>query len=182
MLTFFSLAAATLLSEDLTCITAGLLIQQGAIGAAAGVAACTLGIFAGDVGLWAVGRLGGRAVVRWPWLARRIGNAGMETLRSWIADHAGQAILASRFLPGTRLPLYVVAGLAGLPGLVFARWALLATVLWTPAFVMLTAVFGDTFVRGVSPVIGSAWVANLGAAAIVLGILTTFRSVAGRRA
>ncbi len=41
----------TFVSEDLACITAGLLIRRGAIGSTAAIAACTLGIFAGDVGL-----------------------------------------------------------------------------------------------------------------------------------
>ena len=51
MLTFLSLMFGTLVSEDLACVTAGLLIQRGQIEASSAVVACTLGIFAGDVGL-----------------------------------------------------------------------------------------------------------------------------------
>ena len=42
-----------------------------------------------------------------------------------------------------------------LPGSVFAAWALLGTLLWTPALVLLTATAGDAFVARVSPVLGS---------------------------
>ena len=64
MLTFCSLMFGTLVSEDLACVTAGLLIQRGQIGASSAVAACALGILAGDVGLWGIGRAFGRAARR----------------------------------------------------------------------------------------------------------------------
>ena len=50
------------------------------------------------------------------------------------------------FPPGSRLPLYVIAGIVELPGMVFAGWALLGTLLWTPALVLLTAIIGDEFI------------------------------------
>jgi membrane protein DedA with SNARE-associated domain len=56
MLTFLSLMFRTLVSEDLACVAADLLIQRGQVEASSAVLACTLGIFAGDVGLWAIGR------------------------------------------------------------------------------------------------------------------------------
>ena len=63
---FLALMAATFISEDLAGIGAGLLIREGRIGFWAGVAACALGILAGDVGLWYVGRISRRIVGRWP--------------------------------------------------------------------------------------------------------------------
>ena len=54
---FLTLMLGTLVSEDLACIVAGLLIREGRIGFVPGVAACALGILAGDVGLWFVGRV-----------------------------------------------------------------------------------------------------------------------------
>ena len=127
MLTFFSLMVGTLVSEDLACITAGLLIQRGQIGAPAAIAACALGIAAGDVGLWGLGRLFGRAALEWSWIARRVDPAYGDRLRLWLNRRAGWAIVASRFLPGTRLPLYVVAGFVRLSGTVFTFWALVGS-------------------------------------------------------
>ena len=182
MLAFFSLLGGTLISEDLACIAAGLLVQRGDLRPASGVLACAVGIFVGDVGLWAIGRLCGRAALMWPRIARHLEGERFMELRSWLEGHAGKAIVASRFLPGTRLPLYVIAGLMGLPAIVFTRWALLATVLWTPAFVLLSASLGEAFVSRVSPAIGSAWVADVVAALVLAVVMRTFRSAVNARA
>ena len=155
MLTFLSLMFGTFVSEDLACVTAGLLIQRGQIEASSAVVACTLGIFAGDVGLWAIGRA-------------CLHPNRLQELRLWLDHHAGWAIVASRFLPGSRLPLYVLAGLVRLPGSVFATWALLGTLLWTPALVLLTATAGDAFVARMSPVLGSGVTTVIAAAVMVL--------------
>jgi len=171
MLTFLSLMFGTLVSEDLACVTAGLLIQRGQVEASSGVLACTLGIFAGDVGLWAIGRTCGRTVLVWPRVARRF-----HEFRSWLDRRAGWAIVASRFLPGSRLPLYVIAGIVELPGIVFAGWALLGTLLWTPALVLLTAIIGDGFIGPISSLIGSAWKADIVATVVMVVLLRSMRA------
>ena len=180
MLTFFSLMFGTLVSEDLACITAGLLIQRGQIGASSAIAACALGIFAGDVGLWGIGRVFGRAALEWPWIAERLESDRLGEFRSWLDRHAGRTIIASRFLPGSRLPLYVIAGLVRLPGAVFARWALAGTLLWTPVLVLLTAWLGDAFIAGISPVVGSGWAAQAVAAAVMVSLVHGLRSSSSR--
>ena len=54
------LVAGTFVSEDLTCILAGVLILQGQVGAFPAIAACALGIWLGDLGLWCAGRAAGQ--------------------------------------------------------------------------------------------------------------------------
>ena len=102
---FLALMAATLISEDLAGIGAGLLIREGRIGFWAGVAACALGILAGDVGLWYVGRISRGTVGRWPVLSRRVQQLPLDDMRQWLEEHAASSMIASRFMPGTRLPL-----------------------------------------------------------------------------
>ena len=176
MLTFLSLMFGTLVSEDLACVTAGLLIQRGQVEASSAVLACTLGIFAGDVGLWAIGRTFGRTVLVWPRVARRLQPNRFHEFRSWLDRRAGWAIVASRFLPGSRLPLYVIAGIVELPGIVFAGWALLGTLLWTPALVLLTAIIGEGFIGPISSLIGSAWKADIVAAVVIVVLLRSMRA------
>ena len=60
MLTLVTLAFATLVSEDLTCVAAGVLVAEGRLHPLAAISACAVGIFGGDFGLWLVGRTGGR--------------------------------------------------------------------------------------------------------------------------
>lgn len=146
MAILLSLMLGTFASEDLACVTAGVLVQRGQVAAVPAIAACALGIFTGDVLLWAAGRLGRRGASRWWLLATVLDNHRTEPFAAWLHRHAAQAILASRFLPGTRLPLYVAAGVVGVSATVFALWALVAAVLWTPVLVMLTARLGEAFV------------------------------------
>ena len=170
----------TLVSEDLACITAGLLIQRGQTGASSAISACALGIFAGDVGLWGIGRVFGRAALEWPWIAQRLESDRFHEVQSWLDRHAAQAIIASRFLPGSRLPLYVIAGLVRLPGAVFASWALVGTLLWTPVLVLLTATLGDAFIAWISPVAGSGWATHAVAAAVMVSLVHGIRSSSSR--
>lgn len=173
-----TLILATFVSEDLACVAAGLLVQRGRIDLTAGILACTFGIFAGDVGLWGLGRVFGRATLGWPWMTRRLGGARAQELRAWLERHAAGAIVGSRFLPGTRLPLYVIAGVLRMPAAVFALWALLGAVLWTPTIVLLTAALGDAFVDRLAPIVGLGWVPRVAVALIVILMMQIVRSFA----
>jgi len=180
MLAFLSLAVGTLISEDLTCISAGVLIQRGAIDPFTAIVACGLGILVGDVGLWAVGRIFGQAALTWPWVARHLGRGGVEQLRVWLQEHAAWAILGSRFLPGTRLPLYVVAGVVRMPCAAFTLWASVAALLWTPFLVLATANFGDAVVTRLSGAIGATWLPSLLVGAFGVTVATLARSLRHR--
>jgi membrane protein DedA with SNARE-associated domain len=136
MLTLLGLAAATVISEDAACLGAALLIARGTVPAFDAIAACTIGIFAGDLGLWALGRAGAAGLARWRFAARYLALARAHQASQQLLDRAAQVIVASRFFPGTRLPLYVAAGATGVPFRRFAGWSLLACCIWTPAIVL----------------------------------------------
>jgi len=179
IITLLGIIFGTFVSEDLTCIATGLLIQRGQVGVSAGILACTAGIFVGDVGLWAIGRVFGRAALAWPWTARRLRTQNVEDARDWLTRHAAGAIVASRFLPGTRFALYVVSGVLRVSGPIFMLWALVGALLWTPTIVLLTATLGDAFVGRIAPLVGSRWTSRLtlaGAIAVALYIGRTVGS------
>src|SRR5262252_1783385 len=182
MLSFLGIVVGTFASEDLTCIATGLLIQRGEVGVIAGVLACTTGIFVGDLGLWLLGRIFGQAAIAWPWTARGLGTRRVDEIRAWLERHAAGAIVSSRFLPGTRFALYVVAGVLRLPAAVFAVWALVGAMLWTPTIVLLTATLGEAFIGRVAPVVGVGWPARIAVAAIALGSIRAARALASPHA
>jgi membrane protein DedA with SNARE-associated domain len=140
----FGLAAGTLVSEDLTSISAGLLAREGVLDLLPAIAACTAGVYVGDLGLWALGRVVGRRALRWNWIARRVNPTMLANLGVRLDGRMGLAVLASRFLPGSRLPMYLALGISGRRPLAFVAWSFLAVVLWTPALVWLTCVFGSS--------------------------------------
>lgn len=180
MLTFLLIVIGTFVSEDATCIATGLLIQRGQIGITAGILASTSGIYFGDLALWSIGRVFGRAALTWPWAARRLSHERVQDAALSLARHAAGAIVGSRFLPGTRVVLYVVSGVLGLPGAVFALWSLIAALLWTPTLVLLTAALGDTFVTRATPLLGAAWWSQMLAALLLVLAMRQARSFAGR--
>lgn len=175
--TLMFLAVSTLASEDLACVAAGVLIAKGEVSLVAGVMACALGIFAGDCGLWALGRFGGRAANAWPWVARRLTAASRSRAR-WADRNAGWLLVGSRFTPGTRLPLYVGAGLLGLSFRRFAAWTGLAALLWTPAIVLASAHAGDVGTRTGEGTAGDV-LAVFGAFATVLVVTRVAGAFAG---
>lgn len=178
MLTWLVIVLGTFVSEDATCIATGLLIQRGHIGLTSGILACVAGIYVGDLGLWAFGRVFGSAALRLRWSKQRLSHPAAQQARDWLERHAAGAIVGSRFLPGTRFVLYVLAGVLGLPGAVFAIWSLIASILWTPILVLLSASLGDAFVVRVAPFVGSAWSSRVAAALLVFLLLRFGRTAA----
>ena len=62
--TWIAIIAATFVSEDLTCVAAGLLAARGDMPAAQAIGAAGLGIFLGDLGLYWAGHAFGRPALR----------------------------------------------------------------------------------------------------------------------
>ena len=144
MVMFVLIALATLVSEDLACIATGLVVAQGGLTFAQGALACFLGIYIGDMLLYLCGRLGHR------WLRRRpftwfISEADVERSRHWFEERGSVVILLSRFLPGTRLPTYVAAGMLHIGVFWFAINLLIPVALWTPLLVAISQHLGEQF-------------------------------------
>jgi membrane protein DedA with SNARE-associated domain len=164
-----TLILATFVSEDAACVAAGALIARGDLSAPLGIGACAFGIFAGDMGLWAIGRAGAR-ILSWKWFARRIPGKRLDEARLWLDGHSGRVIVLSRFTPGARLPVYVAAGLLRISPLRFAAWTLCASLLWTPVLVFAAAQAADAAGQLPAPTLALAAIATL------LGTLVAQRS------
>jgi hypothetical protein len=92
-------------------------------------------------------------------------------MRRWLAEHAAGAMIGSRFIPGTRLPLYISAGLVGMPLAAFVAWASIAVLLWTPALVWLAIGAGGA-ASSVLPSSGvSGWISRIAVVAVIFGVL-----------
>ncbi len=147
MVWIFLLAVATLVSEDLTCLAAGLLVAQGSLDFWAAVLGCALGIFVGDMGLYALGLLG-RPFLHRPPLRWLVSEADLDRSKAWFDRRGAWAILISRFLPGLRVPTYVSAGLLGMNLFWFTLSLFLPILLWTPFLVGLASWLGDRVFSG----------------------------------
>lgn len=125
----------TLVSEDLTCLAVGQMIATQRIGPAVGIGACAAGIVIGDIGLWGIGSLVRRGIVIWPWAARVVDRASAGGGR-FLRKNLFASVLVSRFVPGSRLPLYLACGFLGQHFLMFVVAASIASLIWTPLIVL----------------------------------------------
>lgn len=141
------LAAATLITEDLTCIAAGVMAAQGRIDFALAAFACFLGIYVGDLLLFLAGRWLGRAAlsrapVKW-FVSERAVRRGSE----WMQHQGAKVIFISRFLPGARLPTYFAAGALRTSFWKFALYFAIACAVWTPLLVGLAMFLGKGLIE-----------------------------------
>lgn len=136
------IAAATLVSEDLTSIGAGLMVAEGRISYGLAAFACFFGIFVGDVLLFLAGRYFGRPALRrapFKWFVR---ERDVERSSAWFTRKGLIVIAASRFVPGMRLPTYFAAGTLNTSFWWFTLYFLIAGVVWTPLLVAVSAFLG----------------------------------------
>jgi membrane protein DedA with SNARE-associated domain len=131
---------ATFILEDVATIGAGLLLASGQISWPAAFFSCFLGIWLGDVGLYAIARIGGR---RWFERSRfRKYAASVSRSEQWFARRGTPILVFSRLMPGARLPTYLAAGFLRVPLARFLTVTGVASFVWTLAVLRLTELFG----------------------------------------
>lgn len=138
--TLLALSTGTFISEDLACITAGVLVASGDLSFTSASLACFAGIAAGDLGLYCAGRLIGVRLK--PWL----GTERIRKASEWLSGNTTKAVLISRFVPGTRTYTYIAAGVLRAPARRFATSLVLASAVWTPILVGGTVALGREFI------------------------------------
>lgn len=177
-MSFLAIILGTFVSEDLTCIAVGLLIRRNELDATAGMLGCFIGILVGDMGLWALGRSFGATVLEWGPIRRRLPRHRLQIIGEWFDTRLGWLVLTSRFLPGTRLPTYVAAGIVGRKSWRFLLFAALAAALWTPLIVGTTVLASRPVVSSLETVLGGGWIA-VAAASFLLFLVVKLLEYSG---
>lgn len=137
------ICAGTLLSEDLACIGAGVLVAHGLVKFPDAALAAFIGIFGGDVLLYLAGRYIGRPLLtRAPfrWFVR---ERAIQDSAEWFARRGPIVILASRLVPGSRVPTYFTAGLLRQHFWKYLLYFFVAGALWAPTLVWLACTIGE---------------------------------------
>ncbi len=137
----------TFISEDLTCIGAGLLAARGLIGFWPATLACFIGIFIGNVGLYVAGRFLGRKAAQKAPFKWFISEKDLQKSARWFEVKGPAIIIATRFLPGSRLPTYFSAGVIHASFWMFISYFLLAALIWTPLLVGISKFLGNELLR-----------------------------------
>ncbi len=132
----------TIINEDLTCISAGLLVAAGIIDLPFAITACFIGIFITDALAYFLGSRVGRPIfqkVPFKWV---IDEGDVDRVENLLKMHGIKVIFATRFLPGTRLPTYITAGILKTDFKLFLLYFVLAIMVWAPLLVTLAAFLG----------------------------------------
>src|SRR5206468_7881296 len=104
-------------------------------------AACFLGIWMGDAGLYALARYAGRG-----WFERsslRRFTTKVAESEHWFAERGTPILVFSRLVPGARLPTYLAAGFLRVPLPRFLLITGVASCGWTVTILFLAQTFGE---------------------------------------
>lgn len=137
-------------SEDAATISSALSIFGGPINWPLGFAACFAGIWLGDLGLYSLARCLGKPILQSRWVARFADPAAIDRCQKTFNERGSMALLASRFVPGTRLPTYLAAGLLSMPVAQFAIVTAIAALLWIGSIFVIAKLLGSQTLIGFS--------------------------------
>lgn len=128
---------AALFSEDVATITAAGLAASGMLDARLAFFSAFAGLWAGDLGVYAMARFGKERMMKMAWFSKA-SHANFEQTTS-IQD--GWTLAFSRFFPGTRLPAYVSAGLTPMSFFRFAGITAATAAIWPAVIFALVWIF-----------------------------------------
>jgi hypothetical protein len=103
----------------------------------------------------------------------------LDQRRSRFEKNIPTALLASRFVPGSRLPLYLAAGFSGVRLRTFSTWTCLAVLLWTPFLVLSAAAAGKAPLPATAMGVG-LWTSRAAAAGTLIGLVVLLRRAVPR--
>jgi len=144
------LVLATFVSEDLTCVVAGVLAAAGTISFPIACLACFLGIFIGDLTIFFMGRIFGAKAIHHAPFRWVITESRLDMASTWFDRRGAVVILATRFIPGSRLPAYFAAGMARIKTAKFIFYFVVASAIWTPLLVGLSMLLGNQLLNFLS--------------------------------
>lgn len=140
------LALISLFSEDLACVAGGLLVASGIIDFWFAVIGACIGVLGADVILYALGRWIGNPILQWIPFRWFIKQEDIIKAEQMYRMRGVEIIFATRFLPGTRLPVYLVSGMISVKFSFFLFYFTLAMIIWAPLLVWISALIGQPMI------------------------------------
>lgn len=129
--------------EDITLISAGILVSLGTIPPAGAVIAGLVGVMLGDSFLFFVGRRYGKKVFNWPILRTFATPPRIAAAEERIQANGRFICFIARFFPGLRSVIFLSAGTMGVRPIVFFTQDGLAALISVPFWVWFGWTFGN---------------------------------------
>ncbi|WP_234572143.1 VTT domain-containing protein [Rhodohalobacter sp. 614A] len=142
----FLLALISLISEDLACIAGGLLVASGIIDFWFAVLGACIGVLGADVILYFLGKWIGNPILQWIPFRWFIKEEDIVRAEQMYRMRGVEIIFATRFLPGTRLPVYLVSGMIRVKFSFFLLYFVISMMIWAPLLVGISALIGQPMI------------------------------------
>lgn len=134
-----AIIAGTFVHEDLATVATGILVADGVTSVNVALPALYVGIVAGDIGLYGLGRL-----IAQNRISRRVvSRPRLSALKMWLDERVVAGVFVVRFLPGLRMPAYTTYGFFALPFRRFTVSVIFAAAIWTTGLFYLSYKFGS---------------------------------------
>ncbi|WP_373319844.1 DedA family protein, partial [Acetobacter pomorum] len=101
----FIVILATFVLEDAATVITAIQVNLHTLSPITALIALYIGIVVGDVGLYGLGYL----AARWKPAQRWVNTSQIESKKIWLSKNLFWVVFVSRFIPGTRLPLYTAS-------------------------------------------------------------------------
>jgi membrane protein DedA with SNARE-associated domain len=131
------------LPEEIPVLTAGVLAQQGVVRWWLALPVCLVGILAGDVTLYWIGRHWGERVLAWRVVRCVLSKEREETLKASYRRHGVKIVFTARHVVGLRAAAFLTAGIARVPFPRFVAADTAAALVGVPASFGLAFFFTD---------------------------------------
>jgi membrane protein DedA with SNARE-associated domain len=123
--------------DETVMVLAGALIRRGELNPTLTWTAAAAGAMAGITVSFAMGRLGGRALLARSRLVRHVPRSSLERAERWFEGFGKWLLVFGYFIPGVRHVTAIIAGASGLPTRAFALAAYAGAVLWVSCFLLI---------------------------------------------
>ncbi len=162
------LASGTLvpMPEDVPVLVAGISSATGGLAPGGALAVSMVGVLCRDILFYGAGRFLGEQVLHRPFVVRLVGAAQLEKARELLGRRGAQAVLMGRFLIGFRTPVFLTAGVLGVPLRSFLLWDGIGLIVMIPLMFGLGYLFGEPALAWLQWVISQS-----GVVIVLLGVV-----------
>lgn len=142
-LQFLLIALSVSFSEEIAAIAVFGLARHGDVAWWIAIAGVFAGAWSAQALVWLAGRVAGHSALSWR-IFRRLHESGkLESIHHHVVREGWIAVVAMRFVPGTRIAVCLGAGILGMGALEFLGVLTIATAAWIGAVMAFAQSFVD---------------------------------------
>lgn len=138
-----AIGLSSLFSEDLAVIGGGIMTANALLPFWYAVLGAVMGILFGDFSLYLLGRYLGKPILKYPPFKWFLSEESIQSSSAWFNTKGPYILILSRFIPGSRMPVYISAGMLEVPFWKFALYFGGTVLIWTPVFLWLSMKAGE---------------------------------------